>query len=315
MSQKKKEAAREFSAEFKLSAVQRALAGERIAAIADELGIRRKLIYAWKDRYAEHGEAGLAQPRGRPRKLGQPQPQHEPTTNRGELLAARQRIAELERKVGQQELELDFFEQVLRRVTAVRRPRTRSRLRRILDHVEKSPDKAAEHRTDVRAGRRQPRGILSALASLGSPSKPIPRCAIRCSKWRWSIASMAIGACRHELRRRGMEVNAKRVLRLMREDNLLCLRGRGFVPPTTDARHTWRNWPNLTRGLITQTINELWVADITYVRLNEEFVFVAVVLDAHSRRVIGWRLAGIWARTWRSKRCRWRWPSGVRSPA
>ena len=95
----------------------------------------------------------------------------------------------------------------------------------------------------------------------------------------------------HELKRRGVAVNAKRVLRLMREDNLLCLRGRGFVPPTTDARHTWRNWPNLARGLITQTINELWVADITYVRLNEEFVFVAVVLDAHSRRVIGWCLA------------------------
>ena len=100
MSQKKKEAAREYSAEFKLQAVQRALGGERIVAIADELGIPRKLIYAWKDRYAE------------------PVPPHEPTTNRGELLAARRRIAELERKVGQQELELDFFEQVLQRVTA-----------------------------------------------------------------------------------------------------------------------------------------------------------------------------------------------------
>ena len=117
MSQKKP-AAREFSAEFKLHAVQRALAGERIATIADELGIRRKLIYAWKDRYAERGEAGLAQPRGRPRKLAEPEPPHEPTTSRGELLAARRRIAELERKVGQQELELDFFEQVLQRVTA-----------------------------------------------------------------------------------------------------------------------------------------------------------------------------------------------------
>jgi len=118
MSQKKKEAVREFSAEFKLHAVQRAVAGERIAAIADELGVRRKLIYYWKDRYAEHGEAGLAQPRGRPRKPVKPQPPHEPSTARGELLAARRRIAELERKVGQQELELDFFEQVLQRVTA-----------------------------------------------------------------------------------------------------------------------------------------------------------------------------------------------------
>jgi transposase-like protein len=118
MSQKQKEGAREYGAEFKLRAVQRALAGERIATIADELGIRRKLIYSWKDRYAERGEAGLAAPRGRPRKLAEPQPPHEPSTARGELLAARRRIAELERKVGQQELELDFFEQVLQRVTA-----------------------------------------------------------------------------------------------------------------------------------------------------------------------------------------------------
>ena len=95
----------------------------------------------------------------------------------------------------------------------------------------------------------------------------------------------------HELRQRGHWVNAKRVLRLMREDNLLCLRTRRFVPPTTDSRHGWRIWPNLARGLTTQTINQLWVADITYVRLREEFVYVAVVLDAHSRRVIGWALA------------------------
>jgi len=94
-----------------------------------------------------------------------------------------------------------------------------------------------------------------------------------------------------ELRRRGYCVNAKRVLRLMREDNLLSLRSRRFVPATTDSQHGWRVWPNLARGLVTRNLNELWVADITYVRLREEFVYVAVVLDAHSRRVIGWALA------------------------
>src|ERR1700739_198922 len=77
----------------------------------------------------------------------------------------------------------------------------------------------------------------------------------------------------------------------MREDNLLCLRTRRFVPATTDSQHGWRVWPNLARGLVTRNLNELWVADITYVRLQEEFVYVAVVLDAHSRRVIGWALA------------------------
>ena len=94
-----------------------------------------------------------------------------------------------------------------------------------------------------------------------------------------------------ELRQRGQCVNAKRVLRLMREDNLLSLRTRRFVPATTDSQHGWRVWPNLARGLVTRNLNELWVADITYVRLREEFVYVAVVLDAHSRRVIGWSLA------------------------
>lgn len=118
MSQKKARAARAFSAGFKLRAVQRAMAGERIADIASELEVRRKLIYEWKDRYAQRGEAGLAQPAGRPRKMEAIQAPNEPMAGRGELLAARKRIAELERKVGQQELELDFFEEALRRVTA-----------------------------------------------------------------------------------------------------------------------------------------------------------------------------------------------------
>ena len=93
-----------------------------------------------------------------------------------------------------------------------------------------------------------------------------------------------------ELRREGLAVNAKRVLRLMREDNLLCLRQRPFVPVTTDSRHSWRIAPNLARGLILTALDQLWVADITYIRLQEEFVFLAVVLDAFSRKAIGWAL-------------------------
>jgi len=92
------------------------------------------------------------------------------------------------------------------------------------------------------------------------------------------------------LRREGWDVNHKRVLRLMRADNLLCLRRRAFVPPTTDSKHSWPVWPNLARGIKTTGLNQLWVADITYVRLKEEFVYVAVVLDAHSRRVVGWAI-------------------------
>ena len=93
-----------------------------------------------------------------------------------------------------------------------------------------------------------------------------------------------------QLRRDGLVANHKRVLRLMRRDNLLCLRKRPFVPVTTDSRHEWRVVPNLARGLVPTDLDQLWVADITYVRLAEEFAFLAVLLDAFSRRVIGWAL-------------------------
>jgi putative transposase len=96
----------------------------------------------------------------------------------------------------------------------------------------------------------------------------------------------------HELRREhGVVVNRKRVLRLMRQDNLLCLPRKPFVPPTTDSRHTWRIVPNLVKGLELTGLDQLWVADITYIRLQEEFVYLAVVIDAFSRRVIGWAMA------------------------
>src|SRR5262245_59003905 len=95
----------------------------------------------------------------------------------------------------------------------------------------------------------------------------------------------------HLLRRQGVIVNHKRVLRLMRADNLLCLRRRPFVPVTTDSRHEWPVVRNLAHGMQLSDLDQLWVADITYIRLQEEFAFLAVVLDAFSRRVIGWALA------------------------
>jgi len=79
-------------------------------------------------------------------------------------------------------------------------------------------------------------------------------------------------------------------MRLMRTDNLLCLRRRAFVPATTDSHHNWRVVPNLAHSMQVTGLDQLWVADITYVRLLEEFAFLAVVLDALSRRVVGWAL-------------------------
>jgi putative transposase len=93
-----------------------------------------------------------------------------------------------------------------------------------------------------------------------------------------------------ELRRQGWKINPKRVHRLMREDNLLCVRKRKFVIATTDSDHGRRVYTNLAAQMTLTGINQLWVADITYIRLEAEFVYLAVVIDAFSRRVIGWAL-------------------------
>jgi len=93
----------------------------------------------------------------------------------------------------------------------------------------------------------------------------------------------------HELIRRGWVVNHKRVLRLMRVDNLLCLRRRKFIF-TTDSKHGLHIYPNLAKDMVLTDINQLWVADITYIRLEVEFVYLAVLLDAFSRSCIGWAL-------------------------
>ena len=92
-----------------------------------------------------------------------------------------------------------------------------------------------------------------------------------------------------ELGRRGMAVNHKRVLRLMREDNLLGVQPKAFVV-TTDSDHDQQVYLNLARRVKLTAINQLWVADITYIRLRQEFVYLAVVLDVFSRKVVGWAL-------------------------
>jgi len=92
-----------------------------------------------------------------------------------------------------------------------------------------------------------------------------------------------------ELRRRGMLVNHKRVSRLMRADNLLAMQPRAFVV-TTDSKHQFEVYLNLASRMKLTGINQLWVADITYIRLQAEFVYLAVILDGFSRKVVGWAL-------------------------
>ena len=92
-----------------------------------------------------------------------------------------------------------------------------------------------------------------------------------------------------ELHRRGMPVNHKRVVRIMREDNLLGIQPKRFVV-TTNSNHKLEVYLNLAGRMKLTAINQLWVGDITYIRLKAEFVYLAVILDAFSRRVLGWML-------------------------
>jgi len=94
----------------------------------------------------------------------------------------------------------------------------------------------------------------------------------------------------HALRRAGWAVNHKRVLRVMREESVLCQLKRRFVP-TTDSRHGWGSYPNLLRERVVSSPNQAWVADITYLRLPTTFCYLAAILDAFSRRVVGWALS------------------------
>jgi len=124
------------------------------------------------------------------------------------------------------------------------------------------------------------------------PSQSLPvEMEIRDELQKIALESPAYGYRRitAELQNHGFNINHKRVLRMMRQDNLLCVRRRRFMV-TTDSRHRLPVYPNLAAQIAPTAINQLWAADITYIRLRTEFIYLAVVLDAFSRRVIGWAL-------------------------
>jgi len=93
-----------------------------------------------------------------------------------------------------------------------------------------------------------------------------------------------------ELNRRKIVVNHKRVLRIMKEDNLLCLRKKQFRPVTTQSDHDYNIYPNLIKNMEVTGLNQIWVSDITYIRLVHEFIYLAVIIDIFSRKCIGWVL-------------------------
>jgi transposase-like protein len=294
--------ARVFSPEVKLAAVQRLVAGEKVKALAEERGVSRQLLYKWWNQYERGGPAALRLP-GRPRKAAASviEGAIQARTTRGrprrgrpravEDHAAAKRIAELETQGRRTSAGDRFFQRSL----AAREGTT--------------PGERRAWRRGVFAlihAMMPPQGSLSiermcALTGVSRRSyyrhwhHTAPRdeeTSLRDTLQQLALAQRFYGYRRltEAVRRQGWAVNHKRVLRLMRTDNLLCLRRRAFVPATTDSRHAWRVVPNLARGLELTGLDQLLVADITYVRLREEFAFLAVVLDAFSRRVIGWAI-------------------------
>jgi putative transposase len=96
---------------------------------------------------------------------------------------------------------------------------------------------------------------------------------------------------KHELRRRKIIVNSKKVLRIMKKYNLICRRKKLFKPVTTQSNHNYEIYPNLIRDIEVTGLNQVWVADITYIRLLHEFIYLAAIIDIYSRKCIGWALS------------------------
>ena len=198
-------------------------------------------------------------------------------------------VAQLERKIGQQALEIDFLKGCLQRIDEQRKLQALDGKAAVYEQIQSQrAGGSLDGETDVRWAEVSRSGFYRFprdTAGAGSDMKlrdAMQRIALEFPSYGWPRMTA-------ELRRRGWAVNHKRVYRLMRQDNLLCLRRRKFVV-TTDSGHGLPVYPNLARALTLTGLDQLWVADITYIRLEMEFVYLAVILDAFSRRVIGWAL-------------------------
>jgi len=211
-----------------------------------------------------------------------------------ELRTARGRIAALERLVGRQQADLDFFSRSLARLG---RETPRERRAHLFAVIEKMTANGPQGQTAFPAEVAR----LCAIAGLSRASfyrSRAPKLTQRddadlcdlIERLALQRRSEGYRPITRRLRDEGLVVNAKRVLRLMRADNLLSLRKRPFAPPTTDSRHKFAVAPNLAARIEPTGPDQLWVADVAYVRLAEGFVYLAVVIDAFSRKAVGFAL-------------------------
>jgi len=262
-----------LSTQEKEALVRRMESGECVPDLVRETGVLRKSLYEWRAAYRAMGATA-----GR--------------TGEGE--GAHRRVGAVGRQTATGPR---FFS---RGLAVMGREAPRERRAHLFAVVEKMTREGSQGETDTKTARADI-ARLCAYAGLSRASyyrwlepKASARddADLRDLIQRFALQRRNEGYRRiaRRLRDEGFVVNAKRVLRLMREDNLLPLRKRPFVPPTTDSRHPFPIAPNLARNLSPTGLDQLWVADITYIRLAAAFVYLAVVIDAFSRKVVGWAL-------------------------
>ena len=258
-----------YSQKFRCQTVERMNACENILRLSRELGIHRRLLYKWRD-------------------------QLEPTEAEGELptqnsreSTLRKEVSKLKRLLADKTVEMDFFRSALQKVRA----------RRQQNDVTGEKASTVKSETRLQGNLSIERMCLLAQVSRAGFYRYLKgRAPVeKCMTVRSAIQEIALEHRRRygyrrvtaELRRRGMIVNHKQVARMMRTDNLLEIQNRE-APLATDRCNELEVYLNLARRVKVCGPNQLWIADMTYVRLKAEFVYLAVVLDAYSRKVVGW---------------------------
>ena len=272
---------REYTVEFKVAAARRVLAGESVLQLSRELEVSRWVLYGWRDVYRAEGAAGF-EPQTRPAQARTCAAESGPRPARGAHRRARTAAGSTSRRAG-------FFRRSLPRVEP-RDPRQRrvwrERIYSVIERILAEGPLSVERLCAL--------GGVSRAGYYRRLHEQAPRehdMELRDCIQRIALANRRYGYRRvaAELRRQGLVVNHKKVLRIMREDDLLAAQKRRWVA-TTDSNPCGSGYPNLAPFVKLDGIDQLWQADITYVRLREAFVYLAVVLDAFSRRVVGWRL-------------------------
>jgi putative transposase len=262
-----------YSRKFRRRAVARMNACDNIVRLSRDMGVCRNLLYKWRHQFESADAFSEAAS----------------TRRNSREFALRREISKLKRLLADKTVEVDFFRGALQKVEARRRRKEIAGEKASTRKFEMPLQGSLSIERMCQLGQVSRAGFYRFLQSHAPEEEDMTM--------RSTIQEIALEHRQRygyrrvtaELRRRGMMVNHKRVSRLMREDNLLMIRNRE-LGPVTDPDQELEIYLNLARRMKVSGPNQLWIADITYIRLKAEFIYLAVVLDAFSRKVVGWAL-------------------------